>query len=418
LAFRPTAVQFNARSSTAAQAKPALPAANAATNNQRIKELGNGDFLVSIRHDGAENVIIEGDDPQQQIDNAALTYVGVWQILKGEEFLAGDTRLSHQAGATVSHTFTGNQIRLIGSATPIGGQADVYIDDQKQLVGVDCWNPKERHQQVLYYKNGLTNAKHTIKIVVKGSSNPLSKGNEVYFDALQWSDATGENGFGEGGGPTDSQRMVFGYTMSEGYLDTEGHAWRPGTEFVIRATDLVDSVAASWYTNPRRLQIDGTTDPELYRYGIHGQTFAVEFTVGPGTYHARLKLAEVRNVEPKARAMNVAINGVEKVARLDIAATAAGEARFTQHPGDSYGLWSGVGRAVDLVFNDIQPKNGVISIQFTGVNGAEAIVQAIEIGPGKTAEGAKPIQVEFPTSAPATSSAPAKAHPATQTAPK
>jgi hypothetical protein len=50
-------------------------------------------------------------------------------------------------------------------------------------------------------------------------------------------------------------------------------------------------------------------------------------------------------------------------------------------------------RAVDLVFNGIAPQNGIISIRFTGPKGGEAIVQAIEIGPGEGGRGAVPVGV-------------------------
>ena len=55
-------------------------------------------------------------------------------------------------------------------------------------------------------------------------------------------------------------------------------------------------------------------------------------------------------------------------------------------------------RAFDLVFNDIQPKNGIIEIRFGGgkIRGwqTEAMIQAIEIGPGTGPESTvKPIKV-------------------------
>ena len=53
----------------------------------------------------------------------------------------------------------------------------------------------------------------------------------------------------------------------------------------------------------------------------------------------------------------------------------------------------GLGKAVDLVFNDIKPQNGVIAIRFWNRMSGEAMVQAIEIGPGQSEPGAKPVQV-------------------------
>jgi hypothetical protein len=54
---------------------------------------------------------------------------------------------------------------------------------------------------------------------------------------------------------------------------------------------------------------------------------------------------------------------------------------------------------VDLVFNDLEPRNGIIEIRLTGServeNGntmrGEAFLQALEVGPGRGGRGAKPI---------------------------
>ena len=121
------------------------------------------------------------------------------------------------ADAAVTMSFVGNQVRLLGRVAPDGGLADVYLDDQKQLVGIDCWCPTARYEQVLYYRNGLSDGPHTLRVVVRGTQNAKSSGARVYVDALQWSAATGTSGWGAGGGPTETQRMIMGYPGSPGY---------------------------------------------------------------------------------------------------------------------------------------------------------------------------------------------------------
>ena len=132
--------------------------------------------------------------------------------------------------------------------------------------------------------------------------------------------------------------MIFGTTGRTDYVDSDGRAWRPGTEFILPAGLGVDSVAASWWTERRHLAIDNTPDPELYRYGIHGRDFTVYFTVGPGQYHVRLKFAEMRRTDPRLRAVTIHLNGREVVKEMDVVATAGG-----------------FDRAVDLVFSDVRP---------------------------------------------------------------
>jgi hypothetical protein len=92
-------------------------------------------------------------------------------------------------------------------------------------------------------------------------------------------------------------------------------------------------------------------------------------TVGPGTYHARLKFAETQYSGANQRGITIYINGEMVQSALDVAGT-AGEADA----------------AADLVFNEIHPKNGAIAIRLVGskVEGCqrEAMLQALEIGPG------------------------------------
>jgi hypothetical protein len=176
--------------------------------------------------------------------------------------------------------------------------------------------------------------------------------------------------------------MIFGYTSRTDYRDSTGHTWRPGTELVTRGAAGVDTVAAFWWTKAAPGIISGTRDPELYRYGVHGGDFWVNVTVGPGRYYARLKFAATRGPDPRRDCFDIRINGRRVVERLHVAATAGGP-----------------NRAVDLVFNDLAPTNGVIRLRFTAVPTAEgekaacgeAFLQALEIGPGRGGPGARPV---------------------------
>ncbi|MBC7329260.1 hypothetical protein H5T88_02770 [bacterium] len=320
------------------------------SNGYIVESLPCGDFIVKIRHDGKRKIRILGNDPQKMERIASLPF----------EF-----------------KFKGNQVRLIGDVSPEGGLAEIYIDGEKQLVGIDCWSPIKRENQVLYYKSGLSNGEHTIKVVPLGKGNPRSRGDTITLKVIQWSDATGDCGFWEGGGPRYAQRVIFGYPKREDYIDSKGNSWRPATEFIVRLGHLADVVKLAWWTEPRAHTILNTSDPEIYRYGAHSKDMTAYFTVGPGSYYVILKFAETRDLPDLERAMTIEINGKEMVKGFDVLATAGGK-----------------GRAVDLVFNDIQPKNGVIAIHLYGTYGGEAIIQAIEIGPGRAEGGVKPICVK------------------------
>jgi hypothetical protein len=50
----------------------------------------------------------------------------------------------------------------------------VYVDGVKQLVGIDFWNPRELRQQVVYWRNGLSQGKHVVRVVATSDRNPMS----------------------------------------------------------------------------------------------------------------------------------------------------------------------------------------------------------------------------------------------------
>jgi hypothetical protein len=129
-------------------------------------------------------------------------------------------------------------------------------------------------------------------------------------------------------------------------------------------------VPTAFWTTPQIGEVAGTSDPELYRYGVHGREFTAYFTVAPArSYHVRLKFCQTHAAtKPGGYATNIYVLGKPVARDLDIAATAGG-----------------IGRALDLGVDGVRPKNGVIAIHFWNSHGGEAMVQAIEIGPSKSA---------------------------------
>ncbi|MGQ9575946.1 MAG: malectin domain-containing carbohydrate-binding protein [Thermoguttaceae bacterium] len=347
-------------------------------NGYTVKPLAGGDFLVMVRHDGLRRVLI-GPKSQADLGSSALA-APASQSQAGAIRLAGtwsatgeDACIAQQAGDSAELTFLGNQVRVLGGVAPDGGLAEVYLDGAKQLVGIDCWNPSPRQGQTLYYRNGLADGEHTIKIVVQGTHNPHSTGTKVRLTGLTWSAAKAAPESEEGRGPTDVQRWVFGYPGREDLKDSAGNLWRPATEWVVRTGTMTDSVAAAWWTTPCPEQITGTKDPELYRYGVHAKEFVANVTVGPGKYYVKLCFAATRGLDTSRNRVSVEICGKRVVTAMDVAQKAGGP-----------------NKALDLVYSDITPRNGVIDIRFLGgepdqPGSGEAFVQAVEVGPAAEA---------------------------------
>ncbi|MEI6915170.1 MAG: malectin domain-containing carbohydrate-binding protein [Armatimonadota bacterium] len=349
LAFTPESIEANG--------KTLKPRGDSQGIGYTIKRLSNGDCIVTVRHDGAKNVVVRGDDPQKMIDE-------------------GSKRLSAK-DSSASYKFKGNQFRVIGAVDAEGGLADVYLDGAKQLVSIDCWSPRPLKRQVLYSKSGLPNTDHELKVVARGAKNPRSGGTHINIYGLQCSSATGNLAVGKGAGPTEPQRWVLGYAKRYDYVDSKGDKWWPSGEWIIRSGANKDSIERAWWTEAVKGNVAGTPDPELYRYGIHGAELIMNFTVGPGNYHARLKFAATRGIDSKKNRVTILINSTPVALDVDIEATAGG-----------------ANRAVDLVFNNVKPKNGIVEIVLRGGPDGEAFVQAVEVGLGDGGKGAVPITVD------------------------
>ncbi len=332
-------------------------------NGYKVKKLKSGDCIVTIRHDGKKTIEIKGDDPQVQLDDDALQYAGDWKVVGDKNAYADQIHVTNDTNASVQIKFVGNQVRVIGKTDENGGRADVYLDGKKQLVFIDCWSPFVKDQQILYETSGLSNTEHTLEVNARCECNPLSKAANVNIDAIAYSSATGQNETGVGGGPKTAQRFIFGYSQRNDYIDKKGNAWKPATEWCGRLWWDADIVANSWWINSAEKDIIDVADPMLYRYGVHGPEFWMNITAAPGKYQAQIMIGANRGPECDHNAMTISING-NQVATIDDIAAQAG----------------GVGKALNLTFKDIEPKNGIVEIRFKGTKG-HAYVHAIELKP-------------------------------------
>jgi len=217
--------------------------------------------------------------------------------------------------------------------------------------------------------------------VARGDKNPLARGAQIAIESAQYSAATGDAGFGAGGGPKGAQRLIFGYTGREDFVDSKGDAWRPGTEFVARVGADVDTLAQCWWRKRRSMYIGGTRDEEIYRYGVHAPEFWVNLTVAPGPYKVRLHWADTPETpwmeregdkwEAVARPTTVLINGQTVIENLSVRKEVGTFHAYTRE------------------FENIQPENGIIELRFKSTSHHEAMIQAVEIIPESNASESK-----------------------------
>jgi hypothetical protein len=162
------------------------------------------------------------------------------------------------------------------------------------------------------------------------------------------------------GPPTGAEiRILAGAGRS--FVDHAGKLWNADTSFY-GGTAVKSSVQ----------HIGRTQNPDFYRTSRQGQ-FRYDIPLKTGVYELRLHFAEtVYGPESGggdgegSRVMTVRANGRALLNRFDIVADA------------------GASRTADVkVFTDIQPaKDGLLHLEFSGEEGKQAILSAIEILPG------------------------------------
>jgi hypothetical protein len=364
LAFKPASVQAGGQRLEQRQDLQA--------NGYSVEPLPNGDTIVTIRHDGQTRIVVEGPDPQEVADDKAFGFNGAWTSVKDPAAFGGSYQTADQSGASMTFKFTGNQVRLLGTVGPDGGWADAFVDGSQEPTIVECWNPSPRQQQPIFVRKGLSNGPHELRIVARGEKNPVARGAKVSIDAAQYSAATGDAGFGSGGGPREAQRLIFGYTGRHDFIDSNGNAWRPGTEFVTRLGFGVDTVARTWWRTRRSMFIGDTKDQEIYRYGIHAREFWVNLTVAPGNYRVKLHWADTPETawveregkwEAVSRPTTVLINGKTVIENLNVRNEV------------------GTFKAYVREFPGIQAQSGAIELRFKSTAGHDAMIQAVEVLP-------------------------------------
>ncbi|MGW5257009.1 N-acetylmuramoyl-L-alanine amidase [Streptomyces sp. NPDC004012] len=99
----------------------------------------------------------------------STTRTGTWTRKSSTSYLGGCSYSSSSAKASISWTFTGRSVAWIVSRASTSGQAYVYLDGSK-VTTVDLKSSTTLYRQALWTKTWSSSAKHTLKIVVVGTS--------------------------------------------------------------------------------------------------------------------------------------------------------------------------------------------------------------------------------------------------------
>ncbi|MEV7866917.1 N-acetylmuramoyl-L-alanine amidase [Streptomyces sp. NPDC088124] len=103
------------------------------------------------------------------VQETSATRGGSWTTRSSTSYLGGKSYSSSAKGASLSWTFTGKSVAWVVSRAASSGQAYVYVDGVKAAT-VDLKSATTKYRDAIWTKTWSTSAKHTVKIVVVGTS--------------------------------------------------------------------------------------------------------------------------------------------------------------------------------------------------------------------------------------------------------
>lgn len=112
-------------------------------------------------------------------NNGLIDYAGTWF----DTDPPADGRCASQAGATATFSFTGTELRWVGSKQPDGGIAEVLLD-QQLVATVDTFSAWAEYPVQLYDVVGLASGPHTIEIRVTGAGSAAATGTSIRINSF------------------------------------------------------------------------------------------------------------------------------------------------------------------------------------------------------------------------------------------
>ncbi|MGW0825014.1 N-acetylmuramoyl-L-alanine amidase [Streptomyces sp. NPDC002845] len=103
------------------------------------------------------------------LQEGRATKTGTWTAKSSKRYLGGRSYTSKSKGASLKWTFTGRSAAWVVSRASSSGQAHIYVDGRK-VKTVDLKSSTVKYRNAIWTKTWSSSAKHTVKIVVVGTS--------------------------------------------------------------------------------------------------------------------------------------------------------------------------------------------------------------------------------------------------------
>ena len=184
-------------------------------------------------------------------NNPAVQLTGNWYPNSGAFNSGGSAVLAMDQGSQARFTFTGTGVQWIGFRDAWSGIAQVYVDGVLEGL-IDTYSAEQQAQAVVYSISGLSNASHSLTIVVTGTRNANSGGAWVWVDAFDVSiPPVTQYKFTSGTNPANGGTITAGGWLDAGSVVTVQATPAAGYKFAYFSGDLTGA------TNPQSLTMNG-----------------------------------------------------------------------------------------------------------------------------------------------------------------
>ncbi|MFC3804320.1 hypothetical protein [Cohnella sp. GCM10012308] len=246
--------------------------------------------------------------------DAAVTYSGAWNNWDGDKLdHAATEKFNYTAGGYAQFSFTGSQIRVIGKYGGNQGKADFYVDGALQASDVDLYAPDALYRQVLFAKTGLTDAAHTVKVIVKGTKNVAATNTNVVIDRFEYGTSLATK--------LDDRHASVAYTGGWGqwsdasdYAGTETFGSAGGNGAQLTFTGTAVRVISNFGSNQGRanIYVDGKLVRTVDLYSAvkkYQQIIYSTADLAPGSHNVKVEVDRTKNAA--ASDYNVVIDAFE-----------------------------------------------------------------------------------------------------------
>ena len=280
--------------------------------------------------------------PVNQDDSGAAYAGGGWHTYtsRGLGDLGNDVAATSDDGDSVSYTFTGTGLEVLGETNSDEGPFDVYVDGKQDTTKAFTENTSgstRLAQQVIYEVNDLPKGTHTVKIVKNGGTYLTIDGFEVIPDAPAPVSDIAFTGI-------DFEYTTWNLPVTTGYIDNQaGILWDTSG-----ATPVPAEVPAA-VTVSRGDHVTFTRDAFEHLGGV-GVNLA-DGTQNSGVY---------RSVITDTAGGGVSVGEVDDYFQDNTALMTAGDtvadnsiSYVGQGYDDTVGVWAGYTRGLTVTHNDI-----------------------------------------------------------------